>query len=154
TPLFVMEFLRGENLSQRLRHGPPLTLQMKLDLAIQLCEGLQFAHGEGVIHRDVKPANIWLLEDGSVKLLDFGIAKSSTGTLTLGSSVVGTAGYMSPEQIEGQPVDSRSDLFSVGAVLFDLVAGKPPFEGDSVTAVMMKIVQDEPAPDIRTLAPD
>jgi serine/threonine protein kinase len=153
TPYFVMEFLRGENLSQRLRHGPPLTLPMKLDLAIQLCEGLQFAHGEGVIHRDVKPANIWLLEDGSVKLLDFGIAKSSTGTLTLGSSVVGTAGYMSPEQIEGQPVDSRSDLFSVGAVLFELVAGQPPFDGDSVTAVMMKIVQEEPAPDLRTVAP-
>ena len=153
-PYFVMEFLRGESLSQRLRQGAAQTLLMKLDLAIQLCEGLHFAHGEGVIHRDVKPANIWLLEDGGVKLLDFGIAKSSTGTLTLGSSVVGSAGYMSPEQIEGQPIDGRSDLFSVGAVLFELVAGQPPFDGDSVTAVMMKIVQDEPAPDLRVVAPD
>ena len=153
-PYFVMEFLRGQNLSERLRQGPPLTLPMKLDLAIQLCEGLHFAHGEGVIHRDVKPANIWLLDDGGVKLLDFGIAKSSTATLTLGSSVVGSAGYMSPEQIEGQPVDSRSDLFSMGAVLFELVTGRPPFDGDSVTAVMMKIVQDEPAPDVRAIAPD
>ena len=76
-PYFVMELLRGQNLSQRLQHGPSLTMAMKLDLAIQLCEGLHFAHGEGVIHRDVKPANIWLLEDGGVKLLDFGIAKSS-----------------------------------------------------------------------------
>ena len=154
TPYFVMELLRGQNLSQRLQHGPPLTMRMKLDLAMQLCEGLHFAHGEGVIHRDVKPANIWLLDDGGVKLLDFGIAKSSTGTLTLGSSVVGSAGYMSPEHIEGQPVDHRSDLFSVGAVLFELIAGRPPFEADSVTAVMMKIVLDEPAPDIRILAPD
>jgi serine/threonine protein kinase len=153
-PYFVMEFLRGQNLSERLRQGPPLTLPMKLDLVIQLCEGLHFAHGEGVIHRDVKPANIWLLDDGGVKLLDFGIAKSSTATLTLGSSVVGTAGYMSPEHIEGQPVDSRSDLFSTGAVLFELVTGRPPFDGDSVTAVMMKIVQDEPAPDVRAIAPD
>ena len=153
-PYFVMEFLRGQNLSERLRQGPLLTLPMKLDLAIQLCEGLHFAHGEGVIHRDVKPANIWLLDDGGVKLLDFGIAKSSTATLTLGSSVVGSAGYMSPEQIEGQPVDGRSDLFSVGAVLFELVTGRPPFDGDSATAVMMKIVQDEPAPDVRTIAPD
>ena len=153
-PYFVMEFLRGQNLSERLRQGPPLTLPMKLDLAIQLCEGLHFAHGEGVIHRDVKPANIWLLDDGGVKLLDFGIAKSSTATLTHGSSVVGSAGYMSPEQIEGQPVDSRSDLFSTGAVLFELVTGRPPFDGDSVTAVMMKIVQDEPAPDVRAIAPD
>ena len=153
-PYFVMEFLRGESLSQRLRQGAAQTLLMKLDLAIQLCEGLHFAHGEGVIHRDIKPANIWLLEDGGVKLLDFGIAKSSTGTLTIGSSVVGSAGYMSPEQIEGQPIDGRSDLFSVGAVLFELVAGRPPFDGDSVTAVMMKIVQDEPAPDLRAVAPD
>ena len=153
-PYFVMEFLRGQNLSERLRQGPPLTLPMKLDLAIQLCEGLHFAHGEGVIHRDVKPANIWLLDDGGVKLLDFGIAKSSTATLTLGSSVVGSAGYMSPEQIEGQPVDSRSDVFSMGAVLFELVTGRPPFDGDSVTAVMMKIVQDEPAPDVLAIAPD
>jgi serine/threonine protein kinase len=153
-PYFVMEFLRGQNLSERLRQGPPLTLPMQLDLAIQLCEGLHFAHGEGVIHRDVKPANIWLVDDGAVKLLDFGIAKSSTGTLTVGSSVVGTAGYMSPEQIEGQPVDGRSDLFSVGAVLFELITGRPPFDGDSVTAVMMKIVQDDPAPDVRSIAPD
>ena len=153
-PYFVMELLRGQNLSQRLQHGPPLTMRMKIDLAVQLCEGLHFAHGEGVIHRDVKPANIWLLDDGGVKLLDFGIAKSSSGTLTLGSSVVGSAAYMSPEHIEGQPVDHRSDVFSVGAVLFELIAGHPPFEGDSVTAVMMKIVQDEPAQDIRILAPD
>jgi serine/threonine protein kinase len=153
-PYFVMEFLRGQNLSQRLRQGPPLTLAMKLDLAVELCEGLHFAHGEGVIHRDIKPANIWLLEDGGVKLLDFGIAKSASATLTLGTSVVGSAGYMSPEQIEGQPVDGRSDVFSVGAVLFEMVAGRPPFDGDSVTAVMMKIVLDEPAPDLRTSAPD
>jgi serine/threonine protein kinase len=153
-PYFVMEFLRGQTLSQRLRQGPPLTLAMKLHLVVELCEGLHFAHGEGVIHRDIKPANIWLLEDGGVKLLDFGIAKSSSGTITLGTSVVGSAGYMSPEQIEGQPVDGRSDVFSVGAVLFEMIAGRPPFVGDSVTAVMMKIVLDEPAPDIRTIAPD
>jgi serine/threonine protein kinase len=153
-PYFVMEFLRGQNLSQRLRQGPPLTLATKLDIAVQLCEGLHFAHGEGVIHRDIKPANIWLLEDGGVKLLDFGIAKSASATLTQGTSVVGSAGYMSPEQIEGQPVDGRSDVFSVGAVLFEMVAGRPPFDGDTVTAVMMKIVLDEPAPDIRTIVPD
>ena len=149
-----MEYLRGQNLSQRLRQGPPLRLATKLDIAVELCEGLHFAHGEGVIHRDIKPANIWLLEDGGVKLLDFGIAKSASATLTQGTSVVGSAGYMSPEQIEGQPVDGRSDVFSVGAVLFEMVAGRPPFDGDTVTAVMMKIVLDEPAPDIRTIVPD
>ena len=153
-PYIVMEFLRGQNLADRLRSGPPFTLPATLDLTIQLCEGLHFAHGEGVVHRDVKPANIWVLPDGSVKLLDFGIAKSAAGTLTAGTAVVGSAAYMSPEQIEGQPVDARSDLFSVGAVLFELVAGQPAFDGHSVTAVMMKITQDEPAPDVRTAAPD
>jgi len=153
-PYIVMEFLRGQNLAERLRSGPPFTLAGTLDLSIQLCEGLHFAHGEGVVHRDVKPANIWVLPDGSVKLLDFGIAKSAAGTLTAGTAVVGSAAYMSPEQIEGQPVDGRSDLFSVGAVLFELVAGRPVFDGHSVTAVMMKITQDEPAPDVRTAAPD
>ena len=153
-PYIVMEFLRGQNLAERLRSGPPFTLTGALDLSIQLCEGLHFAHGEGVVHRDVKPANIWVLPDDSVKLLDFGIAKSAAGTLTSGTGVVGSAAYMSPEQIEGQPVDARSDLFSVGAVLFELVAGQPAFDGRSVTAVMMKITQDEPAPDVRTSAPD
>jgi serine/threonine protein kinase len=153
-PYIVMEFLRGQNLADRLRSGPPFTLPATLDLTIQLCEGLHFAHGEGVVHRDVKPANIWVLPDGSVKLLDFGIAKLATSTLTAGTAVVGSAAYMSPEQIEGQPVDARSDLFSVGAVLFELVAGQPAFDGRSVTAVMMKITQDEPAPDVRTAAPD
>jgi len=153
-PYIVMEFLRGQNLAERLRSGPPFTLPATLDLTIQLCEGLHFAHGEGVVHRDVKPANIWVLPDGSVKLLDFGIAKLATSTLTAGTAVVGSAAYMSPEQIEGQPVDARSDLFSVGAVLFELVAGQPAFDGRSVTAVMMKITQDEPAPDVRTAAPD
>jgi len=153
-PYIVMEFLRGQNLADRLRSGPPFTLPATLDLGIQLCEGLHFAHGEGVVHRDVKPANIWVLPDGSVKLLDFGIAKLATSTLTAGTAVVGSAAYMSPEQIEGQPVDARSDLFSVGAVLFELVARQPAFDGHSVTAVMMKITQDEPAPDVRTAAPD
>ena len=153
-PYFVMEYLRGQSLAERLQQASPMTLADKLDLAIQLCEGLQFAHGEGVIHRDIKPGNIWLVDDGGVKVLDFGIATSSAGTLSAGTSVVGSAGYMSPEQIEGQPVDGRADLFSVGAVLFELVTGRTPFDGDSVTTVMMKIVQDEPAPDVRAFAPD
>lgn len=153
-PYFVMEYLRGQSLAERLQQAAPMTLNEKLDLAIQLCEGLQFAHGEGVIHRDIKPGNIWLVDDGAVKVLDFGIATSLLGTLSLGTSVVGSAGYMSPEQIEGQPVDGRSDLFSAGAVLFELVTGRAPFDGDSVTTVMMKIVQEEPAPDVRDFAPD
>src|SRR5262245_19259477 len=117
-PYIVMEFLRGQNLADRLRKGPSFGILAKLDLGIQLCEGLRFAHSEGVVQRDIKPANVWLLDDGGVKLLDFGLAKSAAGTLTHGSGVAGSAAYMSPEQIEGQPVEPRSDLFSVGALLF------------------------------------
>ena len=153
-PYIVMEFLRGQNLADRLRTGPSFSILEKLDLGIQLCEGLRFAHGEGVVHRDIKPANIWLLEDGGVKLLDFGLAKSITGTLTHGSGVAGSAAYMSPEQIEGQPLEPRSDLFSVGAVLFELMSGQRAFDGPSLSAVMMKITQEEPAVDVRSIAPD
>ena len=146
TPFMVMEFLHGSDLATRLRAGPPLSLDRKLDIVVQLCTGLHFAHQQGVIHRDIKPANIWLLQDSTVKLLDFGIAKMATSTLTQQAGVIGTASYMSPEQVSGKTVDGRSDLFSVGVVLYELVAGRKPFEADSPTGVLMKIMQEEPEP--------
>ena len=114
TPFIVMEFLRGEDLSKRIRHEPPLTLEQKIDIIAELCTGLHFAHEQGVIHRDVKPANIWLVPDGSVKLLDFGIAKFSSSTMTRQGSVFGSISYMSPEQVNGSDVDGRADVFSAG----------------------------------------
>ena len=153
-PYIVMEFLRGRSLSARLSSGPPLTLDQKLDVMTELCNGLQFAHEHGVIHRDVKPGNVWILEDGAVKLVDFGIAKiASTGLTLRGTDVMGSASYMSPEQIEGLPVTGRSDVFSATVVLYELVGGRRPFEGDSPTATMMQIVQGTPPP-IETLVPD
>jgi predicted Ser/Thr protein kinase len=145
TPFIVMEFLRGEDLSKRIRHDPALALEEKIDIIAELCTGLHFAHEQGVIHRDVKPANIWLVPDGSVKLLDFGIAKFSSSTMTRQGSVFGSISYMSPEQVNGSDVDGRADIFSAGVVLFELLSGRKPFVGDSPTAVLARIMDDQPA---------
>ncbi len=152
-PYIVMEFLRGRNLSARMSAPPALALEEKLDIVDQLCTGLSFAHLQGVVHRDVKPANVWVQDDGTVKLLDFGIAKVSSSTMTIGSDIMGSAPYMAPEQVEGQQVDGRADIFSAGAILYELLSGRRPFLGDSATAVMMQIIGSEPSP-ISQLVPD
>ncbi len=118
----------------------------KLDILVQLCTGLHYAHEQGIVHRDVKPGNIWLMEDGTVKLLDFGIAKIASSTMTSAGSVVGSASYMAPEQVAGKEIDGRADVFSAGVVLYEMLSGRKPFEGEGPTAVMMKIVKDDPPP--------
>ena len=146
-PHIVMEFLRGSPLNVRMEEKPPLTLDDKLDIVTQLCSGLGYAHKEGIVHRDVKPANVFILQDGTVKLLDFGIAKLATSTLTRQGDVVGSAPYMSPEQIAGaQDLDGRSDVWSTGVLLFELLTGKKPFDGDALTTVVMGILKNEPPP--------
>lgn len=153
TPYIVMEFLRGQDLSKRMHADPPMTLEQKLDVVAELCTGLHFAHEQGVIHRDVKPANIWLSPDDAVKLLDFGIAKFSSSTMTRQGAVLGSIAYMAPEQVTGSDVDGRADVFSAGVVLYELLSGRKPFDGDSPTAVLAQIMDDEPAP-IKHLPPD
>ena len=153
TPFIAMEFLRGATLSEHLSRREPMAVRSKLDVIIQVCEGLQCLHEEGIVHRDVKPGNIWLLEDGSVKLLDLGIAKQADVQLTQYGSIVGSAEYMAPEQLSGQPVDGRADIFSAGVVLYELLSGQKPFRAASITAVMMKVL-NEPVPDIRTFVPN
>jgi serine/threonine-protein kinase len=146
-PYIVMEFLKGTPLGARMNSQPPLTIDDKLNVVAQLCDGLSYAHEQGVVHRDVKPDNVFILEDGSVKLLDFGIAKLQTSTLTRQGDVLGSASYMSPEQVGGsESVDGRADIFSTGVVLYELLTGKKPFEGDSPTAVIVKILKDDPNP--------
>ena len=144
-PHIVMEFLRGSPLSSRMEEQPPLTLDDKLDIVAQLCNGLGYAHSQGVVHRDVKPANVFLLEDGTVKLLDFGIAKLATSNLTRHGDVVGSAPYMSPEQVAGaQDLDGRSDVWSTGVLLFELLTGRKPFDGDGLTTVIAGILREDP----------
>jgi len=151
TPYIVMEFLRGTNLAARAKAEPPLTMVEKLDIVAQLCDGLGYAHEQGIVHRDVKPANIFLLGDGSVKLLDFGLAKLTTSNLTRQGDVLGSPAYMSPEQIMGaDTIDGRSDVFSAGVVLFELLAGRRPFDGETTPTIVMKILNADP-PSLETI---
>lgn len=153
TPYIVMELLGGQDLDQVLKSNTPLSLGQKLDIVAQLCEALAYAHDQGIVHRDVKPGNVRLLEDGTVKILDFGIARFTASSLTQSGTVMGTPSYMAPEQIMGQPVDGRADLFSAGVLLYELLAGHRPFQGDSPTAVAYQIMHTD-APALRAALPD
>ena len=153
TPYIVMELLGGRDLDALLKSDVKLTLVQKLGIAAQLCEGLAYAHEQGIVHRDIKPGNVRVLEDGTVKILDFGIAKFAQSSVTQTGSVMGTPSYMAPEQIMGQPVDGRSDLFSAGVLLYELLSGEKPFQGDSPTAVVYQIMNSEPVP-LATDMPD
>jgi len=144
-PYIVMEFVGGQSLDKLLsRNDHKLPLETALQLALELAEALDCAHGQGVIHRDLKPANILLTEDGHAKIADFGVAKLNLANHTLAGRALGTPAYMSPEQLNGEAVDGRSDLFSVGVVLYTILTGYKPFQGNSATTVSFKVVNHEP----------
>ncbi len=144
-PYFVMELLSGTDLSAAIRKDT-LSFDQKLDVALQVAQGLRYAHRHGVIHRDIKPDNVRLLDNGRAKIMDFGIARVESATRTPTHSAIGTPRYMSPEQIKAEPIDQRTDIFSFGAVLYELLAGSPPFFGERITTVMYMILHDDPAP--------
>ena len=144
TPYIAMSFLEGETLEKIIGGRQPLPVGQKLSIILQLCRGLDFAHQHGVVHRDVKPANVFLGQDGSVKVLDFGIVHIATTTMTSTGMVIGTIPYMSPEQVTGQHVDRRSDIFSVGTVAYELLTYARPFDGPNFPAIMYKIVNERP----------
>jgi len=164
-PYVVQELLEGETLRERLDEGA-LSTRKALDYSLQIARGLAAAHSRGVVHRDLKPANVFITRDGVVKILDFGLAKltqkdgedsgsDSTGlpTMTRGTtpgSVLGTVGYMSPEQVKGEAADARSDIFAFGAVLYEMVTGKRAFKGGSAVETMSAIIKEEP-PEVSTL---
>jgi eukaryotic-like serine/threonine-protein kinase len=154
TYFIVMEFVDGQPLSAVLRATGPMPPAKVADIGINVAAALAFAHRHGVIHRDVKPGNVLITDDGQVKVTDFGIARAvnTEESLTQTGAVMGTATYFSPEQAEGIGVDSRSDLYSLGVVLYEMVAGRPPFLGDTPVAVASKHVRDAP-PELRDLAP-
>jgi serine/threonine-protein kinase len=145
-PFIAMELLAGTDLETLMRSGEAILLQEKLDVMIQVCRGLAYAHEHRVIHRDVKPSNIRLLEDGTAKIMDFGIAKLAGTGVTKTGMMVGTVHYMSPEQIRGTALDGRSDVFSVGVILFELLSGCRPFGEGTATEVLYRIVHEPPAP--------
>lgn len=142
----VMEFIEGEDLKHHLDSGKRYSLEQSLRMVGDLLSALEYAHRQSVVHRDVKPANLLIENDGRVKLTDFGVARiqdSSEATRTQGS-MVGTLKYMSPEQVQGQPIDARADLFAVGIVLYQLLTGQRPFDGDTDFAIIQKIVGHTP----------
>ncbi|MBI3280743.1 MAG: protein kinase [Acidobacteria bacterium] len=142
----VMACYEGESLSERLRRGA-LPARQAIELALQVCGGLAAAHARGIVHRDIKPANIMITGQGVVKLLDFGLAKFlSTDTLTRTGTAMGTAAYMSPQQALGQALDHRSDLWSLGVVLYEMLAGRLPFDGTNTPSLLLAITRDPPAP--------
>src|SRR5207245_2955836 len=144
-PFIAMELLPGVDLETLIRSGEPLLLQEKLEIMAQVLRGLHFAHEHGIVHRDIKPSNIRLLEDGTAKIMDFGIAKLGGTGVTKTGMMVGTVHYMSPEQIRARKLDGRSDVFSSGVILYELLSGKRPFSGDTATAILYMIIHD-PAP--------
>ena len=145
-PYIAMEMLSGVDLEALLRKGPPLAVAEKLDVLVQVLRGLAYAHERAIVHRDVKPSNVRLLEDGTAKIMDFGIAKLEGAHLTKTGMMVGTVNYMSPEQVRGRRLDGRSDVFSAGVILYEMLAGERPFRGEGPTQTLYRIVHDEPAP--------
>src|SRR5437899_2524318 len=158
TLMIATEFVEGETLRQRLSYDT-LDLHQALHIAIQIADALAAAHKAGIIHRDIKPENIMIRPDGYVKVLDFGLAKltehaspmsvaeAPTKQVKTGSgTIVGTIGYMSPEQARGQTVDARSDIFNLGAVIFEMVAGQKPFDGETPSDILAAILKTEPPP--------
>src|SRR5688572_20227765 len=159
TIALVMELVEGPTLADRIAHGA-IPIDEALAIAKQIAEALDAAHGQGIIHRDLKPANIKVREDGTVKVLDFGLAKAldptsgaggdairspAPGVLATGAgAIIGTAAYMSPEQARGRPVDTRTDIWAFGAVLYEMMAGRRAFGGDHVSDILTHVLGQDP----------
>ena len=139
----AMELLAGDTLDTLLSKQRTVPLQRAIEVTRQICSALDYANAKGIVHRDIKPANIIFLPNGTVKITDFGLARTAEA-ITMTGQVMGTPHYMSPEQVRGRPVDGRSDLFSVGVMLYEMVTGERPFDGQSITTIMYKIVHETP----------
>lgn len=151
-PYIAMEFLEGSDLEGVIRKGKLQSVNQVLAICRQICDGLHYAHERGIVHRDVKPANVFVLPDNTVKVVDFGIAMVNSSTMTRAGMVMGTVAYMSPEQVQGKGLDGRSDQFSVGIMLYEMLTGRKPFEGGSIPEIFIKIMNQQPVP-VRQLYP-
>ncbi|HYN73653.1 MAG TPA: Stk1 family PASTA domain-containing Ser/Thr kinase, partial [Nakamurella sp.] len=148
-PYIVMEYVDGDTLRDVLKREGPLPPRRAMEIVADVCAALDFSHRHGIVHRDVKPANIMLNRAGAVKVMDFGIARAVSdgqATMTATSAVIGTAQYLSPEQARGESVDARSDVYATGCVLYELLTGQPPFTGDSPVAIAYQHVREAPRP--------
>jgi eukaryotic-like serine/threonine-protein kinase len=147
-PYIVMEYVEGVTLRDIVHTDGPMEPQRAIEVIADACQALNFSHQHGIIHRDVKPANIMISKTGAVKVMDFGIARalSDANSVTQTSAVIGTAQYLSPEQARGEKVDARSDVYSLGCVLYEILTGEPPFVGDTPVAVAYQHVREDPIP--------
>ena len=142
----AMEYLEGESLREMLDSGVVLPIEMIRSIAARVASALNYAHENHVVHRDIKPANIMVTPGRDVKIMDFGIAQVPTGSRTQLGTVLGSPKYMAPEQVAGQPTDGRTDIFALGVVLYEMLTGTTPFNADNLSAIMYKILHEEPAP--------
>jgi eukaryotic-like serine/threonine-protein kinase len=149
----AMELLEGRDLKDLIGTRAPLSLDQKLDLMHQVCDGLTYAHAKEVVHRDLKPANVQLLPSGLVKIMDFGLARDAASDITGAGMILGTPNYMSPEQMQGQKATAQSDVFSLGVLFYELLSYRKPFTGESLHAILLQVLQGEPEPLARA-APD
>ncbi|HEY3884087.1 MAG TPA: protein kinase, partial [Vicinamibacterales bacterium] len=145
-PFIVMELFEGETLNKYLLRPEAGAIDTKLDLMIQICEGLRAAHAHGIFHRDIKPGNLLVGPEGELKIVDFGIARLASSSMTASGLIVGTPDYMSPEQARGDNADERSDIFSAGAVFYFILTGRKPFAASGLTAVLAKVQREDPLP--------
>ena len=148
-PYIVMELVEGQTLRDVLREGRKLLPERALELTVGVLDALSYSHKAGIVHRDIKPANVMLTPNGQVKVMDFGIARAvadTSATMTQTAAVIGTAQYLSPEQARGETVDARSDIYSAGCLLYELLVGRPPFIGDSPVSVAYQHVREAPQP--------
>ncbi|WTM17371.1 Stk1 family PASTA domain-containing Ser/Thr kinase [Isoptericola halotolerans] len=146
-PFIVMEYVEGHTVRDILADGAAVPIEEAVEITVGILSALEYSHHAGIVHRDIKPANVMITPTGAVKVMDFGIARAmadSAATMTQGQAVIGTAQYLSPEQARGEQVDARSDLYSTGCVLFELLTGRPPFVGDSAVALAYQHVGQEP----------
>jgi serine/threonine protein kinase len=153
-PFIVMELLDGLPLQEYLRTDAAATLDAKIDLMMQICDGLQIAHAAGVVHRDIKPSNLMVMRDGTLKVLDFGVARLSSSNLTAHGMLLGTPEYMSPEQARGAKMGAPADVFSAAGVFYFMLAGRPPFGSQGLQKVLHAIIHDSPAPLTMDEAPE
>ena len=147
-PYIVMEYVDGVTLRDIVHTEGPMPSKRAIEVIADACQALNFSHQHGIIHRDVKPANIMISKTGAVKVMDFGIARAlaDANSVTQTAAVIGTAQYLSPEQARGEKVDARSDVYSLGCVLYEILTGEPPFTGDSPVAVAYQHVREDPVP--------
>src|SRR3954467_10633476 len=146
-PFIVMEYVHGRTLRDIVKSEGRLPVRRAMEIVAEVCSALDFSHRNGIIHRDVKPANVMITPQGAVKVMDFGIARAvadNSATVTQTANVIGTAQYLSPEQARGESVDARSDVYSTGCLLYELITGVPPFQGDSPVAVAYQHVRENP----------